>query len=196
MLVHLIENIRRRGPAVRFSTEIFECFNAIFRMCSVLSNHQAPSRDIALKFADLGRVKHILSGGVWEQDSKWVTAGKDVCSLLRKTPILQQHLGWAPRPVWTPGLVKRAARNKRMVRPASETTVNNARNPFNLTIDLSSKLMSGVSLSTESGDSCKIGSWIIVRMDEVRFLCTMTQRRRTLTNDIIFMCRTPPSLLA
>ncbi|KAF7324217.1 hypothetical protein MSAN_02533900 [Mycena sanguinolenta] len=37
------------------------------------SNHQAPSRDIAAKFADLDRVKHILSGGYWfdESQSAW-----------------------------------------------------------------------------------------------------------------------------
>ncbi|KAL6300498.1 hypothetical protein BKA93DRAFT_696210, partial [Sparassis latifolia] len=63
VLKHILADIRRFGPAVRFSTEIFECFNVIFRMCSVLSNHQAPSRDIAHKLADIDRVKHILSGG-------------------------------------------------------------------------------------------------------------------------------------
>ncbi|TRM55830.1 hypothetical protein BD626DRAFT_622186, partial [Schizophyllum amplum] len=62
MLPHLIEDVRRFGPAIRNSTEVFECFNAIFRLCSVLSNHQAPSRDIARKFSSLDRIKHILSG--------------------------------------------------------------------------------------------------------------------------------------
>ncbi|KAJ7814863.1 hypothetical protein B0H13DRAFT_1513354, partial [Mycena leptocephala] len=69
VLQHIVQDICRRGPAVRFSTEVFECFNAIFLLCSVLSNHQAPSRDIAAKFADLDRVKHILSGGYWFQDA-------------------------------------------------------------------------------------------------------------------------------
>ncbi|KIJ29485.1 hypothetical protein M422DRAFT_188436, partial [Sphaerobolus stellatus SS14] len=53
ILLHIVEDIRRFGPAILFSTKIFECFNAVFRMCSVLSNHQAPSHDIALKFAEL-----------------------------------------------------------------------------------------------------------------------------------------------
>ncbi|KAF7370029.1 hypothetical protein MSAN_00632900 [Mycena sanguinolenta] len=48
VLQHIIQDIRRRGPA-------------------------APSRDIAAKFADLDRVKHILSGGYWfdESQSAW-----------------------------------------------------------------------------------------------------------------------------
>ncbi|KAF6747938.1 hypothetical protein DFP72DRAFT_763640, partial [Ephemerocybe angulata] len=62
LLKHLPDNIRRFGLAVRFATEVFECFNAIFRMSSVLSNHQAPSRDIALKNVELDWVKHLLSG--------------------------------------------------------------------------------------------------------------------------------------
>jgi hypothetical protein len=43
LLNDLIDDIQRHGPAIRFSTEIFKCFNAIFCLCSVLSNHQAPS---------------------------------------------------------------------------------------------------------------------------------------------------------
>ncbi|KAE9390170.1 hypothetical protein BT96DRAFT_1002502 [Gymnopus androsaceus JB14] len=56
LLKHLPAHIRRFGPS---------CFNAVFRMCSVLSNHQAPSRDIALKNGELGRLTHIISGGYW-----------------------------------------------------------------------------------------------------------------------------------
>jgi hypothetical protein len=43
ILPNLIDDIHRFGPAIRYSTEIFECYNAIFRLCSVLSNHQALS---------------------------------------------------------------------------------------------------------------------------------------------------------
>ncbi|KAJ7880214.1 hypothetical protein B0H13DRAFT_1630427, partial [Mycena leptocephala] len=78
VLLHIVSDIRRWEPAVRFSTEVFECFNAIFRWRSVLSKHQAPSRGIAAKFAHFDRVKHILSCGYWFQDAAWVRAGKDV----------------------------------------------------------------------------------------------------------------------
>ncbi|KAJ7195228.1 hypothetical protein GGX14DRAFT_307139, partial [Mycena pura] len=63
LLPHLVEDAVRYGPVVRNSTEVFEGFNAVFRLRSILSNHQAPSRDIAMKFASMDRLKHILSGG-------------------------------------------------------------------------------------------------------------------------------------
>jgi hypothetical protein len=96
LLPDLIEDIRRYGPAIRYSTEVFECYNAIFRLCSVLSNRQAPSRDIAKKFASMERVKHILSGGYWKQGDGWVQAGPKVRSLLHEEAFVQRHLGWAP----------------------------------------------------------------------------------------------------
>jgi hypothetical protein len=97
LLDDIVEDIRRHGPAIRFSTEIFECFNAIFRLCSVLSNHQAPSRDIARKFASMDCVKHILSGGYWKKDDgKWIQAGEKVRRLLHEEVFLQRHLGWVP----------------------------------------------------------------------------------------------------
>jgi len=61
VLSHIKEDIRRFGPAVLFATEIFECWTAVFRLCSVLSNHQAPSRDIANTLADMERFKHQVS---------------------------------------------------------------------------------------------------------------------------------------
>ncbi|KAJ6621713.1 hypothetical protein B0H10DRAFT_2215060 [Mycena sp. CBHHK59/15] len=138
VLLHIVQDIRRCGPSVRFSTEIFECFNAIFRLCLVLSNHQAPSRDIAFKFADLDRVKHILSGGFWLQDGVWVRAGKDVNRILCNTPIIQRHLGWAPPPTYIPGLVQPVAQKKQNNLPAlsrAETLLEGAANPFSIAID-------------------------------------------------------------
>ncbi|KAJ7694479.1 hypothetical protein B0H14DRAFT_3100616 [Mycena olivaceomarginata] len=96
LLTHIVEDVIRFGPAIRNSTEIFECFNAIFRLCSILSNHQAPSRDIARKFASMDRLKHILCGGFWKQDNTWVQAASNVREVLQTMPIIQRHLGWAP----------------------------------------------------------------------------------------------------
>ncbi|KAG8783118.1 hypothetical protein FRC12_020072 [Ceratobasidium sp. 428] len=65
LLTHLVDDIRNHGPAIRYSTEVFECYNSVFRMCSVLSNHQAPSQDICEKMKDMERFRHIATGGYW-----------------------------------------------------------------------------------------------------------------------------------
>ncbi|KAJ6563490.1 hypothetical protein B0H10DRAFT_1929455 [Mycena sp. CBHHK59/15] len=164
VLKHIPENIRRRGPSVRFSTEVFECFNAIFRLCSVLSNHQAPSRDIALKFADLERVKHILSGGFWKQGSEWVSAGKDVRRLLVKTTVLQRHLGWAPKPEWVSGLVKSRPKEKQPILTAQQTLIPGSFTPCSLTLGGSTVWTNGASVTAVSGDICNVGSWGVFRL--------------------------------
>jgi hypothetical protein len=67
--LHLPEHIRRFGPAILFATEAFESFNAIIRAKSVHSNRHAPSRDIALAFAQSNRIRHLLSGGYFDIQS-------------------------------------------------------------------------------------------------------------------------------
>ncbi|KAJ7614819.1 hypothetical protein FB45DRAFT_1108964 [Roridomyces roridus] len=171
MLTHLPQDIRRRGPAVRFATEIFECFNAIFRLCSVLSNHQAPSRDIAIKLADLDSVKHILSGGYWLQDGAWVRGGIHVQRILRSNPIIQRHLGWAPPPSWTPGLVKALAQKKQAkfkALTADEALLSGAHNPLALPV-LSSGIdwMDAVNVMSVTGDCCTVGSWGVFRVNDL-----------------------------
>ncbi|EIM79308.1 uncharacterized protein STEHIDRAFT_69687, partial [Stereum hirsutum FP-91666 SS1] len=95
ILLHIVDDIRRFGPAILFSTEIFECYNAIFRYCSIMSNHRAPSRDIAVSFSGLGRVKHIHSGGWWKSENgHWTRAGPGVRQLFLKNKAIQEWLGW------------------------------------------------------------------------------------------------------
>ncbi|KAE9396390.1 hypothetical protein BT96DRAFT_824723, partial [Gymnopus androsaceus JB14] len=65
IFLHLPFHIRRFGPAMLFATEAFESFNAVIRAKSVHSNRQAPSRDIALAFAQGNRVRHLLSNGLF-----------------------------------------------------------------------------------------------------------------------------------
>ncbi|KAG1773421.1 hypothetical protein EDD22DRAFT_998993 [Suillus occidentalis] len=62
IILHLVDHIRRFGPATLFATEAFESFNAVIRAKSIHSNHHAPSRDIAYAFAHGSRIRHILSG--------------------------------------------------------------------------------------------------------------------------------------
>ena len=164
MLAKIGNDIRRRGPAVRFSTEVFECFNAIFRMCSILSNHQAPSRDIAVKFTDLERVKQILSGGYWYQDDGWTQAGRDVRTLLRRTPILQRHLGWTAAPIWHPGAIKLAAKTKRVPILTVNCKLGGASDIFGTGVDPSAKWMAGAYVTALSGDRGYLGSWAVCRL--------------------------------
>ena len=104
-----MDDIRRFGPAIRNSTEIFECFNAIFRLCSILSNHQAPSRDISVKFTSMDRVKHILSGGYWnsskDRQGEWMRADEKVRQVLINDRTIQRHLGWTPPQKVVPGMI-------------------------------------------------------------------------------------------
>ncbi|KAF4584014.1 hypothetical protein EYR40_002512 [Pleurotus pulmonarius] len=160
LLPHLIEDIRRWGPAIRNSTEIFECFNAIFRLCSILSNHQAPSRDIAYKFTSLDRVKHILSGGYWEENGKWLQAGTNVRSILTTKPIIQQHLGWAPPraagSITLPAVLKRISVTWHETRAAA----HGGNLSLLLATDESTSLIFGAKTVAQSGDTCTIGSWV------------------------------------
>ncbi|KII82864.1 hypothetical protein PLICRDRAFT_120152 [Plicaturopsis crispa FD-325 SS-3] len=105
---HLVEDIRRFGPAILYSTEIFECWNAIFRMCSILSNHLAASRDIAVTLADMERFKHQVSGGWWKDSElgQYVRAGKRIRNFLEGNRELQRRLGWTDPTVVPIGSVK------------------------------------------------------------------------------------------
>ncbi|KAI0822207.1 hypothetical protein BC628DRAFT_1391550 [Trametes gibbosa] len=76
ILLHVLEDVRTHGPGILNSTEVFEAFNAVFRGSSVLSNHLAPSRDIANSSAVMESYKHIVSGGWWtDRDGSHVRAG-------------------------------------------------------------------------------------------------------------------------
>jgi len=106
VLAHIKDDIRRHGPAILYSTEIFECWNAVFRLCSVLSNHLAPSHDIAITLADMERFKHQVSGGYWKSSSgEPMRAGKKVCGFLMESKDLQRRLGWVEKPCLVPGML-------------------------------------------------------------------------------------------
>jgi hypothetical protein len=96
ILPNLIDNVHCFGPVIQYSTEVFECFNMIFCLCSVLSNHLTPGCDIANKFASMDSLKHILSSGYWKSSEGWVHTGPRVRAILHKDTFIQQHLGWVP----------------------------------------------------------------------------------------------------
>jgi len=104
ILGHLRADIRRFGPMVGSASEIFECFNAVFRACSVLSNRQAPSRDIANQLGKQEGFKHRASGGWWKSDNgDWVQAGPGVRHFAINRPSFLERLGWTSRDPAEPG---------------------------------------------------------------------------------------------
>ncbi|KAJ6608328.1 hypothetical protein B0H10DRAFT_2303295 [Mycena sp. CBHHK59/15] len=161
-LTILIGNdVVRFGPAIRNSTEVFECFNAIFRLCSILSNHQAPSRDIAYKFGSMDRLKHILSGGYWRQGDEWVRAASNVRDILQTMPIIQSHLGWVPPRKLVAGNMRLAAKKKSLPMRWKDTVSASANKTF--AICSSARWRSALSVTAQSGDICSKGSWIFAR---------------------------------
>jgi hypothetical protein len=95
LLAHLRADILRFGPLVGVATETFECFNAIFRYCSIFSNHLAPSRDIAFQLASQEVLKHRLTGGWWPTaDGEWERPGPSVRNFIHAHPTLQALVGW------------------------------------------------------------------------------------------------------
>ncbi|KAJ3726425.1 hypothetical protein DFJ43DRAFT_568517 [Lentinula guzmanii] len=169
LLTHLRNDIRRFGPPIRYATEIFEAFNAVFRLCSIYSNHQAPSRDIAIQFSDMGRVKHILSGGYWPRSTshgnvQWVQASKTVLSLLANVPIIQRHLGWVSHQSADvqAGRVTFRSRKKAVKVSWSQTTAAVACTEHSPS-DIDWFVGEVPKVVAQSGDICTIGSWAIVQ---------------------------------
>ena len=95
LLVHLKADVLRLGPLVGVAVEVFERFNAVFRFCSIFSNHLAPSRDIAFQLAGQETLKHRLTGGWWPTaDGEWEQPGPSVCNFIHAHPTLQALVGW------------------------------------------------------------------------------------------------------
>lgn len=87
------------------STERYESFNHIFRLCSIHSNRQAPSRDIARSFAAFDRCRHILMGGSWWDPThgRALSAGPGVRHFLERNPFFADLLGIGMKPAPVPG---------------------------------------------------------------------------------------------
>jgi hypothetical protein len=99
LLTHAPSDVRMFGPLLGAITEAFESFNGVFRPCSILSNHRAPSRDIAVQLAEQESVKHRVAGGTWPQKGEgkemvWTRCGPAARQLMQDHPILQRLFGW------------------------------------------------------------------------------------------------------
>jgi hypothetical protein len=96
MLIHLVESIRRFGPACLFATEKFESYNGVLRKASVHSNKLAPGRDLATSFNDFGSLRFVVSGGVVLDNETGQTRpiGTSVTSVFNDNPSVQKSMGY------------------------------------------------------------------------------------------------------
>ena len=164
IFLHLPSHIRRFGPALLFSTERYESFNHIFRLCSIHSNRQAPSRDIATAFAHQARCRHIVTGGYWKEPGteRWVCASHGVLQHLENTPLDAHLLGVAKEKPVEVGqtTVRRSEGAARMAGLSWHETQSGVECPDARITE--TKWFKAETVVTRSGDIARIGSEVIV----------------------------------
>ncbi|EDR03329.1 uncharacterized protein LACBIDRAFT_307447 [Laccaria bicolor S238N-H82] len=170
LLPHIREDILRFGPLVGVATEIFECFNTIFRYCSILSNHLAPSRDIAYQLAEQEFVKHCLSGGWWAAaNSNWKEPGPALRNFASKNPVLWTMYGWMQAELLVLGTVKlmplkQGLDKKLETRIGLRWRETQAGKAVNAAMhDSAAQLYRCTYVVAKSQDQCKVGSWIFAK---------------------------------
>ncbi|KAJ7140471.1 hypothetical protein C8R43DRAFT_1131421 [Mycena crocata] len=170
LLVHLDEDAVDFGPLVGLATELFEAFNGVFRYCSILSNHLAPSPDIAGQLADQEGLKHRLTGGWWpstdqDADGKWVQAGPGVRQFISQHPILQRLVGWTEKKVVTHGEMKLVPLKRgQKHRDTFSLDLTNAARALNYgSYTPGSTWRKCIHVISESLDQCFIDSWVFAK---------------------------------
>ncbi|KAK7012526.1 hypothetical protein R3P38DRAFT_3588421 [Favolaschia claudopus] len=164
LLTHADEDVARFGPLIGVATEIFESFNGVFRYCSILSNHLAPSRDIALQLADQEGMKHRLTGGWWPmgEGGTWERPGSGVRQFMTERPVLQKLLGWSAPESAKPGEFKlvsvKRGEGARKTFALRSTSASRALNFGNYAPESLWRKCSSV--VAESLDECFLSSWV------------------------------------
>ncbi|KAF8890257.1 hypothetical protein CPB84DRAFT_1816358 [Gymnopilus junonius] len=81
LLMHLKDDIHHFGPIVGVATEVFECFNAIFRYSFQMGRQEV--------------LKHRLTGG-WSlmPNEEWQRPGSSIRTFMEDHPTLQALIGW------------------------------------------------------------------------------------------------------
>ncbi|KAF7335904.1 hypothetical protein MSAN_02327500 [Mycena sanguinolenta] len=155
------------------ATEIFESFNGVFRYCSILSNHLAPSRDIARQLGDQEGLKHRITGGWWSSDEgrKWVQAGSGVRRFMLEHPVLQKLIGWTEKKSVKHGEIRlvplKRGQTKREDIPLKSTSAARALN-FGL-YNPDSVWKRCLHVISESLDECFIDSWVFAQSPTQNF---------------------------
>ncbi|KAJ7760815.1 hypothetical protein DFH07DRAFT_771608 [Mycena maculata] len=174
LLTHLPDDARSLGPLIGVATEIFESFNGVFRTASVLSNHRAPSRDIARQLANQEGARSLALGCSWfdAELQEWRSPGPSIKRFMDAQPNLKRMMGLNvhndPRP-GTTRLAPLPAREVGMPRPQRQTVsleATHARHSFNF-VDHSpagGAWHHAKTLIAKSGDSCSVNSWVFFNL--------------------------------
>ncbi|KAJ6488082.1 hypothetical protein DFH09DRAFT_1377694 [Mycena vulgaris] len=167
LLVHTDDDVVQFGPLVGVATEIFEAYNGVFRYCAILSNHLAPSRDIAIQLADQEGLKHRLTGGWWPSgaDGKWERAGRGVRHFMAEHPVLQKLVGWTEQKVLNHGEIKLVSLKRgQKERECFSLKTTSAAWAVNYgTYYPESKWNKCVYVIGESLDECLVDSWVFAK---------------------------------
>ncbi|KAK7059475.1 hypothetical protein R3P38DRAFT_3303396 [Favolaschia claudopus] len=186
IILHLPAHIRRFGPAILFATEAFESFNAIIhyiiRAKSVHSNRHAPSRDIALAFAQGNRIRHLLSGGLFlltqhvpknevqgndsaglkfsKDSNAWKSIGLGPKLLVQAPNTVTSYLGLEEKHPHSHGL---CVLDKVRERPVSETLTGQHSEEW---LGRKGMFRTCKSVVVENGDVCVPGNFVVVKHPE------------------------------
>ncbi|KAJ6480198.1 hypothetical protein C8R45DRAFT_1100787 [Mycena sanguinolenta] len=164
LLAHIDSDALRFGPLIGVMTEIFESFNAVFRYCSIYSNHLAPSRDIATQLGRQETIKHQLTGGRWlaKSTGDWEVAGAGVRNFIEQHPILQRLVGWTPERPLKHGETKLAPLKRGVtIRPVELLKSTNAGRALNFgDYNSENEWMRCKTVVSESLDECSVGTWV------------------------------------
>ncbi|KAJ6452950.1 hypothetical protein C8R45DRAFT_1193344 [Mycena sanguinolenta] len=165
LLCHLDVDVERMGPFVGFATENYEAFNAIFRHCSILSNHLSLSRDIALQLAKQERFKHIITGGSWRFNGESFRGSTSVRVFLAQHPILQKLIGWSEMKKLVPGQVKLVSKRGQKERATHElASTLAAKSPDFASYSAQARWFKGVHVVSQSIDECVVGAHVFVQL--------------------------------
>ncbi|KAG9097101.1 hypothetical protein FRC06_007956 [Ceratobasidium sp. 370] len=161
LLVHMPFFVLRFGPLLGPDTERYESFNSVFRECSIHSNRQAPSRDIAAKFAAFDRTRHVAPGGCWfnRETKTWQRAGPHVLALAQSSLFLRKILGSKDPAVKPPGSV--VVPSKSPITTWANTKLLPFACPPRLNQDSPMRL--AATFKTQCGDTASSGSHIAFR---------------------------------
>ncbi|KAJ7663620.1 hypothetical protein B0H17DRAFT_1162844 [Mycena rosella] len=196
LLVHTDDDVVQFGPLVGLATELFESFNAVFRYCSILSNHLAPSRDIAIQLADQEGFKHGLTGGWWPSgsDDHWEHAGRGVRDFMVQHPILQKLVGWTEKKTVKQGdirliALKRGQKERDKCSLQSTNAVHAANYGLYTPASMWTKCVHVIS---ESLEECFVASWVFSK-SPVNLSSTISGRISDILTDSTEVFQIPSS---